>query len=290
MSKAKRNTVFLLLVAGMLTLLLAMSLPNLTLSPGQPFSLGQADSDTPIGPSSGGDVFLHILRGFLALTLILLPVYILHSLVTREGRRRLLFMLILVALLFWFADYLRRHPLLEAFDPQPQGGEIQGDGSTSGGLNLPPAVFQAEPPSWLTLAVIGITSVVIVIVVFAVVGWLQQRIKADTTLEKLAETAQNTIDSLQAGGDFEATIIRCYLEMNRVVKTEKGITRQAAMTPREFEDVLMGKGLPQEAIQTLTRLFEHVRYGRLPTGTREEYLAVSCLTDIVNACGGQHEG
>src|SRR5690606_30189977 len=79
MSKAKQKAVLLLLITGVLTLLLAMSLPNLRLFPGQPFSLGQTDSVLGIGAISDGEVFLHLFRAFLAVTLLLLPVYILYS-------------------------------------------------------------------------------------------------------------------------------------------------------------------------------------------------------------------
>ena len=56
------------------------------------------------------------------------------------------------------------------------------------------------------------------------------------------------------------------------------------MTVREFEVFLVDNGLPKEAIQTLSRLFEQVRYGGTLEDTRQEELALSCLTDIVNAC------
>jgi hypothetical protein len=56
------------------------------------------------------------------------------------------------------------------------------------------------------------------------------------------------------------------------------------MTPREFEDRLINRGLPGESIKTLTRLFEQVRYGSLNANPGEEDQAVACLTDIVNYC------
>ena len=62
-------------------------------------------------------------------------------------------------------------------------------------------------------------------------------------------------------------------------------TREETMTAREFEDQLVKKGLPQEAIRTLTRLFEQVRYGSAPPNPRDEVLALECLTDIAKACG-----
>jgi hypothetical protein len=97
---------------------------------------------------------------------------------------------------------------------------------------------------------------------------------------------------LHAGEDFRTTILRCYREMSRVVQQERGMARDAAMTAREFERLLIGKGLPPEAISTLTRLFEQVRYGHLMAGAQDTRLAVSCLTRIVDACqvgGSGHE-
>jgi hypothetical protein len=73
--------------------------------------------------------------------------------------------------------------------------------------------------------------------------------------------------------------------MTRVLITQKGIAREAAMTPREFETALAETGLPRESVRRLTRLFEDVRYGTMMPGRREELVAVDCLTDIVEACG-----
>ena len=86
--------------------------------------------------------------------------------------------------------------------------------------------------------------------------------------------------------------MHCYQEMSRTVKQEKGIARETTMTAREFEAQLVGKGLPQESVETLTRLFERVRYGNLRPDAGEENLAFACLTEIVNACHalrGGHE-
>lgn len=289
MSKAKRNTVLLLLIAGILTLLLAMSLPNLDLSPGQPFSLEQPQSEFAggDGPSSLGDAFIRLFQGFLAVAFILTPFAIFYSLLTREGRRRLLFTLILMIVLFMIAEYFQRNPLTLT-QPEEQEATSLDSSSLEGQSNVPVAIFPEDPPSWMTPVVIAIISILIVIMVLGVVGWMRQRMQPpDAALEQLAEAAQTTLGALQQGQDFEVTIIRCYHEMSQVVKAEKGIARQSAMTPREFEEQLVRRGLPQEAVRTLTRLFEQVRYGRLATDTGEEKLALACLTDIVRACGGQ---
>ncbi len=216
-----------------------------------------------------------------------MPIYVVYSLASPRGRRRLIVNILLLALLFWFADYLHNHPLAgnQQQEPPPAGAQNLAD---AGSANTP--VFAAEPPTWLTAAVILAGSVLVVAVIFGAV-WLYQRSRPqpDSALDQLAEAAQSTVTAIQAGGDFKQTVIRCYHDMMQVVKAEKGIARDAAMTPHEFEDRLVEKGLPQEAIRTLTRLFEQVRYGSLPTSPGDEALAVSSLTDIVVACGGRRE-
>ncbi len=290
MSKAKRNSLLLLVAAGALTLILAMSLPNLALAPGQPFSLEQSQADAPgaDGIVPGGEMLIWVVRGFLALMLILLPVYVIYSLMNKEGRRRLIGNVIMLVLLFLLADYLQHNPLSPGEQQQTEESAF-GQNNLAMQSGLPSAVFTPNPPSWLTPVIILMASALVVGIFFAVVWYFRQRAKpTDLALGRLAETAQETIDSLQAGGDFEVSVIRCYQEMSRVVKEEKGIARETAMTAREFEDRLVSKGLPQDAIRTLTRLFERVRYGGMATGSGEINTALSCLTDIMNACGGQH--
>jgi hypothetical protein len=286
MSRAKQRSLFLLAAAGALTLILAMSLPSLVLSPGQPFSLGRPTAETPglDGTLPGGEILVQILRGMLALAIILLPVYIIYSLMTAEGRRRLLVQVVLIILLFAAADYLRQFRQEEEPEPEEQvvnGPPNWGQLAESG----PPTLFPAEPPQEFTLAVILVVSILMV----ASAGGLfwffwQRRQSPDLALDKLAEEAQNAIVSLHAGGDFEMTIIRCYQEMSRVLKEERDITRETFMTPREFEDSLISKGLPQESLRTLTRLFEQARYSSTPAGAHEQKQALACLTDIVEAC------
>jgi hypothetical protein len=292
MSKVKRNSLLLLSTAGILILVLAMSLPNLVMSPGQPFSLAKSQSEeSPAGGSlSGSEIFLWIFRSFVALALIFLPLYLVYSLMTTEGRRRLLLYLVLIGVLLLVADYLHNRPLNQNTQQQEQAMDTPQEWDAESG---PETSLPTTPPSWLTLVVILAASISTGALIFVVIRFFQQRVKTpELSLEKLAQEAQNAIESLHAGGDFKATVIQCYQEMSRVVKEEKGIARETAMTAREFEERLVSRGLPQEAIRILTRLFEQARYGSLPTDTRDETLAFSCLTDIVNACqaiGDQHE-
>ena len=109
MSKAKRNALLLLAAAGLLILILAMSLSNLVLLPGQLLSLNQVrPASATIGETlPGGEVILGLVRGVVALAIIVLPFIIGFSFFTVEGRRRLLFYAVMILLLILAANYLR---------------------------------------------------------------------------------------------------------------------------------------------------------------------------------------
>ncbi len=224
-----------------------------------------------------------IFRAILALALVFLPLYIIYSLFTPEGRKRLLADIVLIAGILWASEYLRKANQNAAVkQPVALPGAAQ---SPDLGPAAPTAQFSASPPAWLSLVVILAISILIVAVTFAAIRFIRNRKKSEkNSYDDLAREAEMAIEALRSGGDLNTSILHCYQEMSRIVKKEKGIAREAAMTPREFEERLEGKGLPHESIRTLTRLFEQVRYGAVPTGIREESLALACLTDIVNAC------
>ena len=108
--------------------------------------------------------------------------------------------------------------------------------------------------------------------------------KPPSTTDQLRTDAEEAISGIQAGEDLRHVIIRCYADMSQIVNEQRGIQRQEAMTPREFERQLQGFGLPQAAVQRLTRLFEEVRYGNTELGKDAEQEAIHCLTSIIEAC------
>ena len=292
MSKDKRNSLLLLGTVSAFIIIIVMSLPNLTLSPGQPFALEQAQLgiDGISTTLPGGEVFIWVVRGIIGLALIIFPLYVVFSLFTPEGRKRLIGDIVVIGFLLLLTSFIQKLPAKDQKqEPKPVNLSPQ---NLSGDSGLPISVFSPTPPAWLTPAVILIGSVLVVIVVFVAIRFFRRTPPSDFSLDELAQEAQNAIGALNTGGDLKVTVIHCYREMTRIVKQQKGIERDATMTVREFEDHLVGTGLPQEALKTLTRLFEQVRYGGALAGSQEEQLALSCLTDIVNACmviGGRHE-
>lgn len=289
MSQAKRNTLIYLAVGGMLLIIVAMSLSSLVMAPAQdlPIPRLQNTSTAPSAALPGGELLVQLAQGVMALALVALPIVIFYSLLTPGGRRRLLVAAVLLVIAFFLASYLRAHRNDNGNGPQQTGvnGSVPIYGSQAGdGSDIPG--FPANPPSWIVLAIILAASVVISAAGLWAVRFAGQRRHdaPESALDQLAEQAQNALDALGAGADLRQTVIRCYQEMNRVVREETGIVRESAMTPREFEARLVSQGLPREGVSTLTRLFEQVRYGSISADGREEALALSCLTDIVNAC------
>jgi hypothetical protein len=118
-------------------------------------------------------------------------------------------------------------------------------------------------------------------------GWLLWRRLSTLrhTQEQVAAGARAALADLEAGETLRDVIVRCYAAMNTAVADRRGINRQQAVTPREFEQRLITQAeLPEHAVRRLTRLFEQVRYGAHNAGEREKAEARDCLQAIIHAC------
>jgi hypothetical protein len=125
----------------------------------------------------------------------------------------------------------------------------------------------------------------LVITVSLVVAFgVARRRRKPAVLDQVAQQAEQAAADLEAGGEFRDIIIRCYREMSSVLQQERGIRRDAAMTPREFMVVLRSKGLPAEPVRQLTLAFEASRYGHASATEQQERVAVDSLRAIVDAC------
>lgn len=294
MSVAKRNSLLLLLLAFLLIQALAMGLPGVVLSPGEPFALGSSDSsgEGGLNPLLGENAFAWIIRGIWVLTLICIPFYIIVSLFTPEGRKRLRRDIFTIIFLFLLAEFLPNFLENAGIIQEPEEATLP-DVLDQIATTQPTATFSPDPPAWISVATILLATILISALIIGGLIFLRRRKTSHKTpLEKLAGEAQNAMRAIRAGKDFISTIIRCYQEMVKVLEDEKGIYRETAMTPREFESNLIDKGFPREPIITITRLFEKVRYGSLTVDTGEENLAFASLSEIVAACqsiGAQHE-
>jgi hypothetical protein len=136
------------------------------------------------------------------------------------------------------------------------------------------------------LSTISVGFALLVATVLVGLGWFvwRRRRRVVPPLEQLAQQAEEAIEAIQGGADLRDTVMRCYYEMSRVLRQQRGIERHRAMTPREFVAFLGEAGLPTGPVWRLTELFEQVRYGAKAPGQAEEAQALACLETIVEFC------
>lgn len=166
-------------------------------------------------------------------------------------------------------------------------------------VQLPPAVEQERisqelldnPPDWLDPITVVVTIVLVVTgVIVARFLWHRPWDRPEKgTLEVITAEAEAALDELRAGAEVRDVIFRCYLEMNQGLRKRLGLVREEGMTPREFEEELTRAGLPQHAVQRLTRLFESVRYGKQSGTEADREEAVASLEAIIDHARAQEE-
>jgi len=280
----KHPLLFLLGLAVVGLIFLAMALPELKFEPGEPFpmplllgNLGPRDVMVPTG--GDGEYLKWIAR---AIFWIGLPFSIIYLIVSPEGRRRLLRMLPLIILLLLLVF------MLDDLPKNDRPGQVEE--AALGASNLPPVTippapdFIADPPQWLLITVNLLLGLLILAIIWFIWRLLRRR-PEDGTQALIIQKVEEALSDLEAGKDLRNTIIRCYAEMSQVLNREKHVKRRRGMTAREFETQLALMGLDNGHIQRLTRLFERARYSPNLPGGREEREAIDCLNAIARAYG-----
>jgi hypothetical protein len=228
------------------------------------------------------------MRLLIACVWLLFIISLIIFIISPEARRDMLKRLMRF-ILFFLLVYGLMHVLQDLVqEPEPQIQEPGASGELPAEPVEPlpaPPDFVVNPPDWF---VTGVT--IFLICLLLGIGWFIWRYfnrlrNEPATLEQLAQEAQEALREIQAGADLRDVIMHCYFEMSRILNNERGLRRQQAMTPREFEIYLAKSGLQNEHIQRLTRLFEGVRYGSKTPGQQEEQEAIACLTAISQIYG-----
>jgi hypothetical protein len=133
-------------------------------------------------------------------------------------------------------------------------------------------------------------NLIIDITIFILIGlliWYVYRrffYEPPVTSDQIKGEAEDAINQIESGVDLRNVIIRCYADMSQILIDRRGIQRNQAMTPHEFELELQQIGLPHTPIQNLTHLFEAVRYGNAQLSSEDEQEAIHCLSAIAEAC------
>jgi hypothetical protein len=267
-------------------LLLASSLHDVHFEPGPTFGAGarprtqvaltaiQILSDTPVWK---------IVLVWLAFTVyLILFLFVIPAQLRRRILRQLLsFSVGILMLLLALRLRLLQLPALFGQAAQEGGGAVPQVGN-----EFPVPAFHAPPiPTWLAYVV----SVLVLWAVFAP-AWLfyrrrQSRKGRGSTLGAIEDIARSSLDDLAAGRDWSDVVIGAYVRMSQAVSLRRGLQRHHAATAREFADRLTRAGLPADAVEGLTRLFESVRYGGQKSSDLEVSEATGYLESILRACG-----
>ncbi len=270
--RLKTRALIFLSVAIAASVLLASSLSGLSLGPGGPFPGAPAGTSTTAGPSTaqpGPPASWSVFSGLLAAILIALGIYLVVRLITFTNFKRLIWIILALALLLLVLVSLPRiEPGSAVVLPTESPSQMQNPPEVSvTPLEAPPLQFV-----WiaLMLAVLGAAGLMIVALR-----------RSPAPAKALRREAERAVHDLEAGLDSTDVVIGCYLQMTRVLQRERGIRRERSLTVREFELTLDSLGLPRPPLLRLRELFEAVRYGNRKLEPEEERLAGESLKQIV---------
>ncbi len=265
-----------------IVILLASGLSGLEFLPGQPFFLSAEEKDLPLENLSFKTWNLVGLWKTFGLVIlwVIFPLSIIYFIISPEARkvviRRAITMGLTAYAFFLLLKQCGDFEPLKAFE-----GPLAE--TTLGDENPIDPTFTPETAQIFTwIANIVFITVLALLIWFAIRWWSRRT----STLEELGAEASKVLEDIHAGADLKDTVLQCYAEMSRIVRQSKGIHREIAMTPRQFELELERYGLPGDDVRRLTRLFEMARYGKDPLGEKEQRQALACLEAIVQASGG----
>lgn len=268
----------------LLMILLAGGMNGLSFEEGEPIPTEMMTVEENQMPfSAASDIFVTLMRGLLSLSIIILPLYIILLIFDKKTRKRLLSDLPLIFLLILALILVREAA-------QRSGPNIIRDPALLEQSTEAPVDIMAQPEiPEVPQGFVNIATVVVVLAIFVAIAgvfWIVRltlRKEKAATIKAITEEVQEALDSLYAGGDLRETILLCYQRMLSAVSKQRNITRPIDMTPSEFGQVLVTKGLPARPVNELTHLFELVRYSQRPAGPKEHQQAIHSLTSIMNA-------
>jgi len=284
-----KNFSVILLLTFVLAVLMVLggSLSGIVFQPGQPFRLGwnwNFTVVTNLGNLPGGDLLLNFIELILLSGVIFLPVTILYLILSPKARKQFLREVIrvvpIVLLFIFIAKVISQQPITNK--------QFDLSAATDSPIELPSPTQTVTnittPPHWIVHIITLTLAFILTGLIFWGIWTLWNHRHKKTPIEQIANQVERALNALQDRGDLKNIIIRCYFEMSQVLNHQRGIRRETAMTPHEFELRLRENGFPEQPIQQITRLFEQVRYGTLHPGVTEENLAVASLNEIIKFC------
>jgi len=266
-------------------MVLAGGMPGLELAEGRPLGIELQFGDAGGGSGMrGGGLLVALIVGSVWLSLVLVIIGAIISPRFRQWLWRTLppYALLLAALLL----------VLSLWQPEPGGGAMPGaapppapadDAPLAEPLPAVPELVR-QPPAWLS----PLLTIVLGGALAALVWRLSRRLPhvvpaGDAITHRIAAHADAAAAALAGGATVRDAVIQCYQDMEQLVRSERGIVRDLAVTPREFERQLVARGIDAGAIAQLVRLFERVRYGAEVSDAQLAQHARDCFAAIAQS-------
>jgi hypothetical protein len=276
-------------LALLMLVFLAAGLGNVQFHPGRPLAKGEPWAiEVSIGKVAEviGSIPLWKLVVFWALVFLLVLIFV--AILPPEWRKKILkyflrYTLFVLAIFYLVKNFHTLLPSLNIDMTRVAENSAQTIGETAPPVFIPPKV----PPVLLYLLSLAVI-LALAGIAFLINRWRQhnqQPQKNPQYLESLGEIARASLADISSGRSWEDAIIICYARMSDVAGDRRGLHRRKDLTASEFAARLEGAGLPGEAVQRLTHLFEAARYGARETSREQVREAITCLSIILHACG-----
>jgi Domain of unknown function (DUF4129) len=272
---AKRNTLILLGLTMIITVIIAASLPQLNLQPGMPVPRFE-NSQVVLAPIEEEPlVALSINEFFKVLFILALAVsflYVIYRMAKGVGWASVRYFLQLIMVISMVAGSLIFLIMLlpKTQSTLPMEMPIP--------TYAPPVTSPLGPVPAVLLWLVGI-GLLLSSVLLGI--WIFVPSRRATTIDMVRLEAEKARQALMTGLDLKDVIVKCYQQMSLALEKDQGIEREDFMTTREFENLLEAAGIPHDPIHQLTQLFEAVRYGNWQPQLLDEQKAINCLEAIV---------
>ncbi|MCE1252595.1 MAG: DUF4129 domain-containing protein [Anaerolineae bacterium] len=276
--KTKQQLLILIGMITLLVILMAVSLSQLELQPGQPLpdlNKGQlvvpTQEDKPLLALSVNLFFIE----FIALVLVIALIYILIRYlrgadwkVIRTILKQIFFIIFGLSIMLLLAIMLLPRStetvVTEMMLPTPTAAVRTPLGETPNLL-----IWLAGFGFVVSLLILGV--------------WIYRYAnRPPSQISLLALEAEKARQAILNGQNLKNVIFACYRQMSLAMQQEQGLERESYMTPHEFETLLQRAGVPFEPVHLLTTLFEAARYGHWLPNAEDEQKAIRAFEAIVD--------